>query len=173
MEKRKIWIISGFFSLFCSFLFLFAVFTGVLFDHSSGPAVDIGKYREQDSAEFRAYQKSHRINIITKQDKKKIFLQKPREYWVFFYQEDCPFCEDIEPSIRWFVKNTGKEIFFVDTGLATADLFSEEASWPAGANTWRLEGVPSLAVIRDNKGTDLLSGSEEIAEFLLEKGDVY
>lgn len=174
LKHHKLWILAALCSLFFALFFLFLVFSGFLFlPDASDPLATVEKFQEPDSEWFRTYLQAHRITIISRTDKQKIFSQTPGEYWIFFYREDCPFCEDIEPSIRWIIKNTDIPVFFVDTGLAVDDIFAEEAGWGSNASSWKLKGTPSLAVIKNGKGQELLSGSEDIAEYILEKGDIY
>ena len=48
---------------------------------------------------------------------KDVFEQKKNDYYVYYYMENCPFCNQVKEKMLNFAKK-GKNIYFVDYGIA-------------------------------------------------------
>lgn len=118
----------------------------------------------------------YEINIITIED---IYMQEEDEYYVYFYKEDCPYCEDVFEYVNEYLNNP-KELKLYVCDLTEDETIKRDYDGEGGQGSNKnyyvdgvtkyedlyIAGVPSLIKIDPNDiSYYVTSGRKKITEY--------
>jgi len=77
------------------------------------------------------------------------------EYLVYFYSENCHYCNDIKPQVLEFADKNGADVkvYFLDAGSAAGE-----------NNIPGMDGTPTLLTVVDGRLVDMVSGTTSIID---------
>ena len=114
-------------------------------------------------------------NIIVEEN---IFFQKDEEYYVYFYKDNCPYCEDVFDTINEYISNPTDLPLYVckidesskiNRKYPSGGQGSNEAYWVDNIKKYEdlhIAGVPSLIKItKEDISFFVTSGRKNILEY--------
>ena len=119
------------------------------------------------------------INLIEEHD---IMMQSEKEYYVFFYKDNCPYCDDVYNVLNEYLNNPKELKLYVckikENSLIEGKAENSDGQGPDGKyyvdyvisyDRLRIAGVPSLIKVRFNGAIDecfyVTSGKKNIIEY--------
>lgn len=123
---------------------------------------------KNDTQRYQQTKTDQAIVIHSRKDKEKIFEQKESDYYVYFYYDDCSFCQKVEPTLTQFLKHSQRPVYFVDTEAkgAAKVLFSDKETKGTSQDNWYIDGTPTLFRVKNKKIVTLVSGTSAVIEEL-------
>lgn len=117
------------------------------------------------------YVKKHAVSAEQVASKATIFQLQEDPYYIFFYKDECPYCEDTFPSIEKYVESIMEgipEMYFINMSMEEAQyLWSDSDTFNATPEVEDFEvvGTPTLLKIENGAGEAFI-GQEEIEKEL-------
>lgn len=126
-----------------------------------GVCTYIAKPKMLSDNQLEVYQTKHTVNILKEKDKKKA-LELEDEYFLYFYYDDCSYCQQFRSSLKTYLANPKIPVYFVDTVSNDIDLvYAEKETKGTSSSNWFIDGTPTIMHIKNGKIVHMASGADE------------